>query len=1163
MPARRLRSRALIGALAGVVVSAGLVLTAAPDAFAALARPTGLTPASGTTEVTPVLRWSAVKGATSYDVEVATTADFADPVYDVRTVNRAATPTAQLPMVRLYWRVRATAGSTASSWASASFSRNRLNGPVLVSPLDGTTLAQPTTPPLLRWDAVPGATKYTVEVDNGADADFVGSKSVSTKLTSMVWYEKTQQDVGTTYSWRVTAEVGDGQLTFPSEARTYTLGPLPAISLDAPADNADVEEVVLDWDPVPGAVGYDLRVATDESFAADTIVGNVTNLRPTRYSPAKTYNVDDLFWQVRPINVYEERPDWGDVPLRHFRRTYEGPGAVPELLHPALAGSSDPAPVVGDDFYYQWTPARLASRYRIDVGPDRNFSPTTFVSCYTTQTTYTPYFARSPDTDDCAPPTIGATTYWRVKALDGRAGVSGEIQGVYSAIGKYIYDPGQVTLSSPANGASVPVPTLSWQPFIDADKYVVTIKGTNYSDDVTTYATSYTPENLDPTKGPFTWWVQAVDHYGQKTSVPIFGQRQFTVSGVAPTAGGAPLQAITPALGAAGTTRFPRLSWETYPGVFDHYEVWVGDAGSQHFAQLDARAEYPAWTDTSDDYLSPGSYDWFVTAVSASGTTVGKGATSTFTITDLALAGGQAVALQGDTLDADGGCSQALASPTDQVCTGMGETPVLDWDPVPGAGYYMVYLSKDINFQNMVFGSLSSSSGIPTTANTRWTPTVALSEGQAGVQAYYWFIRPCKSLGNCSPDPTRASHAFDKRSAPVSGLQTLGDLEHDLTFDWDDYLATNQDPVNQNSRTGEQPTQAAREYKVEVSASPNFTTVLDSATVDQTTYTAPGRTFPDGDLYWRVRAIDGSGNALASAATTQHVVKSSEAPALIGPFGASQTTEPYRWAPVQGAFKYEQQVYRDGDTAASAANLAAKATGISYTAVTYLKPLASGTTYVWRVRALDGDGNPGPWSTWGTFSIAGSAPVLGAPASAARVSSTQALFSWAATGNATSYRFERRLAGSTRIAEKVTTAQTAWAPVKKIDTGSWQWRVSSLDNEGDVIAASAWRSFTVDATAPTVKSYAPTRTARKASNFTLTFSEPVKGVTRTTYAIYYGGRTTPLKAVVTLSASGLSARLNPSAPLRKGKTYTIKVRSGVTDRAGLPLAPFSWKVTVS
>ena len=128
-----------------------------------------------------------------------------------------------------------------------------------------------------------GATGYTVEVDRGPSADWVDSASYDTRITSYVVPDPQENGV---YAWRVRAMLGDGQSTLNSTPRTYVVGERAPVTNATPANGQDVEEVVLDWDAVAGAVSYDVRVSTDDSFSAGTIIDTRT-VAATRYSPAR------------------------------------------------------------------------------------------------------------------------------------------------------------------------------------------------------------------------------------------------------------------------------------------------------------------------------------------------------------------------------------------------------------------------------------------------------------------------------------------------------------------------------------------------------------------------------------------------------------------------------------------------------------------------------------------------------------------------------------------------------------------------------------------------------------------------------------------------------------------------------------------------------------
>ncbi len=131
-------------------------------------------------------------------------------------------------------------------------------------------------------------------------------------------------------------------------------------------------------------------------------------------------------------------------------------------------------------------------------------------------------------------------------------------------------------------------------------------------------------------------------------------------------------------------------------------------------------------------------------------------------------------------------------------CNGAPATPVLSWDHQPGAGAYMVYIGQDANF------TTSEVNRIPVTSNTKLVlnlnDTVAtLPENEVGFP-YYWYVRPCTSfaLSTCGRSPENAnlpgSHSFSKTSPAVNGLTSSDPAGSDITFSWQDYLATNRRP---------------------------------------------------------------------------------------------------------------------------------------------------------------------------------------------------------------------------------------------------------------------------------------------------------------------------------------------------------------------------------
>lgn len=844
---------------------AGLV--GAP-AVAAVARPSGLDSQSGATAT--VLSWKPVRGATLYQVQVAMSSSFNDPILDVTTVNTHATPTVAVPPGKVYWRVSATKGGGWSKWSTASFNRSQRSGPVLVEPDNNTEFRQSVKPPVLRWAPVPGAASYSVEIDGGLDPDWVDTKTYSTETTSLVPTE-TQEPAD--YSWRVRADFGNGISSKASDARTYTIKPMPDVQIDNTAPT--MQDVVLQWDPVPGAVDYEVRVSTDNDF---NVITDQKYVAGTRYSPPTTYDNATYWWQVRARDVFGQTEEWTGpgVQTGEFQRTWPD---RPTLTYPA--DKSSPT----GDLYYQWTPVPHAAHYVLDVGGEPGFSKPclgspvycaadTFNSCTTTQTTYTGWYREMQYRIEKCMPVRSGTYYWRVRAIDHN---------------------GQPLLSS-VNGRFSEVRSFSW----------------------------------------------------------------------------------------------------TMPAA-------------------------------------------------PSGTLGGS-------------VSGQKIALDGDEA---GTCTASLTS--GGICTGVTSTPMLDWDPVPGAASYIVYVSHDRDFTNMVtgYGDMGDPRTWVRTTNTRYAATDALPDTQAG-EAYYWFIRPCDSNRICGLTPDTATNAFQKKSAPVGLVSptdkaTIGDQ---ITFDWTDYFDTNK--ATTDPATAGHPTQAARSYRIQVSQSQSFaattTNKVYEKVVDQTTFTAYENAYPEGKLWWRVQAIDGSGNGLTWS-EARSFTKASPTPAVVGPSDGETVNgvQPFRWQPLSYAKYYDLEAYRNADTAASPGNLALKVTNIRQAAYTASKPLqALGQDFVWRIRRTDHDGHAGAWSLWHRFRVAASPSRLLSPGST--VSRTRGVFSWRASAQAASYRWELRR--GSYVEQYATTTATSYAPTRALSKGKYTWRVVSYDSEGHVLRATGWRKVT-------------------------------------------------------------------------------------------------------
>ncbi|PVG82734.1 hypothetical protein DDE18_10235 [Nocardioides gansuensis] len=1061
-------------------------------------------------DATSILTWAHAGGASRYEVQVDDDAGFGSPYATVQTVNNTYIPTMNLKSGTNFWRVRAlNSASESSSWSDHSFGNPALKVPVPASPAEGAVLVQPANPPLLSWTGVPSATSYSVEVDG--DNDFVGAFSYTTQTTSLVVPDPLQD--GDWY-WRVTASKGPGFASMPSNASRFVISPLAAPTITSPPDNPDIElqDVVLDWAPVPGAKSYDVQVATNTDFTVGgSLIEEKLGILGTRYSPPITYNNNQYFWRVRAVDLTGHATPWTESHFS-FNRTYP---YVPEPVYPAKATLE----TVGAPFHFQWRSVKHASEYELQVGTQSNFSAGTFDSCRIAGTTFTPgAFAVNtngqPSTnrinEDCLPQ-AGAINYWRVRPLDRPRTQPGEIpgvQGLYSPTHSFIYQPLSVKNLSPSGGETVDVPTLTWDPVIGAETYEIRIRRANGSevDSATTSSTSYTMDGttpLDPANNPHRWEIMAVNAKGERSVNYI---NTFNVSGSVPSEPEPGLTPLSPTSSTPGIQQAPSLTWSPLPAAH-HYavlignatdedpatpgpdQVWFGHGAGDLFGQP---VPYPAMTDTSKRLLEPGSYDWKVMAFAADDTILATGPEGRFTVQPLTSVTGHAVALDGGELalfEADPPTGTPCV-PGSGPCT-VPATPVLRWTPDVRASFYMVYVSEDASFTNLI----EPSSAIPATANTYYAPTLdnqdhTYADNQAG-QAYYWHIRPCRTIGNCGPDPVstigNAQHSFVKQSPAVGGDAFAGSIGltssspagTEITFSWDNYFDTNRAALW--ARTGEERPQAAKQYRIQVDDDLSFAAPLvDERVVDQTTYTAFDRLYPEGTFHWRVQAIDSDDNGLTWS-TVKTFTKQSPQVSLTSPVGQQVVagTTPLRWASQAFASSYEVEVYKNNDATFSSANKVFGKTNLKTPAYAHNVPLSpSPQPYIWRVRRTDADGNKGPWSEPGRFLVSSGAMSIVSPANGGSQPANAPVLQWAPVAGASTYAVQVRPASGSGATVNTTTVASGYAAVSTLGTGTYVWTVTAKDPGGNAIG-SAEGTFSVDASVGVVQGaqiHAPTGT---------------------------------------------------------------------------------------
>ncbi|MBA2954635.1 hypothetical protein GON03_09900 [Nocardioides sp. MAH-18] len=807
--------------------------------------------------------------------------------------------------------------------------------------------------------------------------------------------------------------------------------PGSASALDSPGglSVADGSARILSWDRVVGATAYDVQVSQSPSFSPTLASVSTVN---DEYVPVVQLPAGEVWWRVRA----KMGSTLGDWTISSFTVTA---GAAPVPIEP-LTGHTFQAPTAP---LFSWQPVAGATSYTVQTGPDPAFTDPALYATNKQKTTAA-YLGGYPPAGDY---------YWRVQAE-----LSTGYATAWSAPLLYHVDglpPAELQAPVDDFGPEVTDVVLDWKPVPGAANYDLQvgtdenfltvvheesgITGTRYSPPTTLANDEYywrvrpvdgsgnaAPWPATPWKFRRAWSAQPTATYPQgtvDTSRPFFyqwqpieraskykvylydetGEQVCTTTTVHTTIAGACVPTKT------GTFRWKVQGIDDTQGVVT---VWLAQA--------------PTWF----DYTLPG----VVTPAPAGSLSVSDVTGMRVSLTGTAAFSG----LSGDT------CEGMLPA----TCLDLRQTPVLTWDPVAGASSYRLTISYDRELTN-VYGTY-------TVSQPMWTPptSTTLPDSQAG-SAYFWVVQPCGV--SCAPTafPT---HSFAKKTiAPALLSPANGEVvSDDVQLSWSSELSRLAEPgASDGSAVTTAGTMEAKNYLVETSIDPGFASKIESTLVDQTSFTSFSGTYPEGIVYWRVRAIDGGGTSSVWSAV-RSFEKRSPVPELLTPADGDALGQDYtlRWKPLDFAASYDVEVYAGPTKVATATSI--------YSSWTPSAPFpASADGYTWRVRRVDAGGRKGDWSATRSFRFEGFQPSLVAPAPSAVVAPTAGRFSWLPDARATSYRFERRKPGTTDLAETVTTRATVWSPIAALAAGTAQWRVVALDASGVSLGASPWRDFVV------------------------------------------------------------------------------------------------------
>jgi PASTA domain len=882
---RLIRLGCVAAAVAALVVATGGAgAVAASAAAGALAVPVPAAPADGATvDALPTLTWEPAVGVDRYDVQIAADAGFTTPVLGgaadlFRTRNTRATLKRTVANGAYWWRVRSVSSTgDVSGWSSArSFQQAWITAPALISPVDNAEVVYPTAL-VLRWAPVPRAKSYAVTVGRDpAFASVVGQHK--SDATSFAF--PTVLTPGTTYYWRVTpldggqpdhagapSAVGSFRWVWPS-----TMASAPQVS-DLAASYPEFFDTAFSWDAVPGATRYEVEMwASDQPGSKvccnGTSIG--TSLVPTGAISDNTY-----FWRVRAIDAAGQAGSWNDGPV--FTKAF-GKSAIQNLrmrdhledpgtdLDAGTDGYQTRVPIV------RWDAFPGASSYDVDVVPFQsarcNWTATVGRwKSVTATTAWTPLgvggSAEPYDTPltpvrDSAALVAGTSYCVRVRPRDvdpSFTALSGDytyLNGDAPAFQWLGYPEGEEDCApwpdchngylasgsylQPARGVTTTrMPLFSWRPVKGNRSYFVLVARDPSFHTVVDYAftqlPAYAPRGAaasmtyqDETTHYYWAVLPAVELNGNLGSGNPLAARAADFQKLSP-----PPTLVAPADGAVMTGGAPRFQWAPVEGA-RRYRLEVSKDAS--FATL----LEPAVITNATGY--------------AANTTYPSDAVVYWRVR------GEDDGLHPMTWSATRTLRRPLPapvpSPTNPVSGDF--VPTLVWGSVQGAVSYAL--------------EVVPITGLP--AFQPASPTGYTPPSIFGTGIWRWRVRANfpVALGTAVQGPFTDLLPFTRGLPAPAGAITVAGARH-VVFEW---------------QPAEGPGNGVKEYRVQTSARPDFSTLVENDVTQNTGY-APLLTnllyTPGGTFYWRVAAVDGgqtTGAFTASQAFTVPVTASPPPP---------------------------------------------------------------------------------------------------------------------------------------------------------------------------------------------------------------------------------------------------------------------------------------------
>ena len=450
---------------------------------------------------------------------------------------------------------------------------------------------------------------------------------------------------------------------------------------------------------------------------------------------------------------------------------------------------------------------------------------------------------------------------------------------------------------------------------------------------------------------------------------------------------------------------------------------------------------------------------------------------------------------------------QTLSAPTVTGGNDAQGRPTLKWNAVTGAAKYEVYRARSRSGEYIKYSTVTG---------TSYTNISYIENGNT----YYYKVRALDANGTAGAWSSIVAVTYQPKQTLSAPTVTGGnDSQGRPTLKW-------------NAVTG------AAKYEVYRARSLNgdyikYSTVTGTSYTN-TSYLANGNTY-----YYKVRALksDGTAGAWSSIVSVTYRAASTgtlPAPAVTGG-NDSQGRPTLKWKAVSGAAKYE--IYRSYSRDGSYSKYSTQ-TSTAYTNSSYL---TSGTTYYYKVRALDANGNAGPYSA--VVSVTCRLKLSAPSVTGGKDSQGRPTLKWNAVTGAAKYEVYRSTSRSGTYTKYSTQTSTSYTNSSYLTSGTtYYYKVRALGSDGSYGPYSSVVSVTYRATSSAVPAEVTMgKATAQGSYITVTWD---KAANAASYRVYRRVNNSSDWNVVASSVSGTSYT---DWNVEPGVRYTYTVRGVAAD----------------